>query len=148
MRIVFKCLLGLLSFCTIVALAAEEACPPAAEVAELQNPTRYQHCDYSNEGLNGMLHRAFAKKKEESSNSSQEAKKELDKPQETVKEGNHKELSGKFSSAAELAQLRAALIVDALKFCTGRLEIRSETYLKSSEGLNELVLATKCINKP
>ena len=152
-------------FFTQCVLAAEE-CPPAAEVAEMQNPNKYQNCDYSNEGLNGVLHRAFAKNKSSSSESvtlepatsesatskSATSKKLVDKvatmPDAPSPSGQRQQtIKLTFENPSQLNELRSAHIVRLLANCKGRFEIVKELYRTLSVGNYELALQTQCISE-
>ena len=43
-----------------IAYADEDECPAAVDAAEAQNQNLYKNCDYTQTGLNGVLHKAFA----------------------------------------------------------------------------------------
>lgn len=130
-------------------VCAAEDCPPAAEVAELQNPNLYKDCDYSNEGLNGMLHRAFAKKKEEDSSSSQS---NLDA--QSIKSDQSSKITPKvkkaratqsksFKTVSEMTEGRASLVWQQMLACKGVLSVVTEQY-RSVESGYELLLTTEC----
>lgn len=131
--------------------AEEKDCPPAAEVAETQNPNAYKDCDYSDSGLNGMLHRSWKKKVEES------------EEQDALASGKGKSASadqvlkdevlqtktvlakGVFNSAQQLQTLRFALIQNAAAECPKGFLLESEKYLPAADKSMKLELLYHCL---
>lgn len=131
--------------------AEEKDCPPAAEVAETQNPNAYKDCDYSDTGLNGMLHRSWKKKVEE--NEEQEAL-AIGKGKSAATEQVAKEellqtktvlAKGLFNSAQQLQTLRFALIQNASAECPKGFLLESEKYLPQADKAMKLELLYHCL---
>ena len=116
------------------AYADEDECPAAVDVAESQNHNLYKNCDYSDKGLNGVLHRALAGKKNEVS--------EDEKPQETkstnaqpveknqkVAEKSETQKTGEFNSAQQLQLVKFSLLEKLALECTKGFVVEGERYL-------------------
>lgn len=129
---------------TNLAFAVED-CPPAAEVAEAQNPNAYKDCDYSDKGLNGMLHRTFKKK----ADSTEEAKAPEKSAEVAVKEesvvAKNILAKGEFNSALQLQSLRFALIQKASTDCPKGFLLESEKYLPMADKSMKLELLYHCL---
>lgn len=123
---------------------AEDECEPAVDAANRVNPNENKNCDYTNTGLNGVLHRAFAKKSEKAAeeNPSAEAavagKAVTDKvatekteARDVLNETAVKSLaaSAEFSSPQQLQNLRFALIQQTSRECVKGFVIEGERYL-------------------
>lgn len=131
--------------------AEEKDCPPAAEVAETQNPNAYKDCDYSNTGLNGMLHRSWKKKVEESEEQDEIAssKSKNSSVEPGVKDNSLQTKAilakGVFNSAQQLQTLRFALIQNALAECPKGFLLESEKYLPQADKAMKLELLYHCL---
>lgn len=115
-----------------MSFAAEEECPPAAEMAEAQNHNRYKNCNYSNKGLNGVLHRALSKKKETAEEESiQDAKPAEKTVQEKALKLADTELKkpDEFSSAAQLQLVKFNALEKVSRECTKGFVVEGERYL-------------------
>lgn len=112
--------------------AAEEECPPAAEMAEAQNQNLYKNCDYSDKGLNGVLHRALGKKKD---NADEETIQEVKPAVKAVQEKSTKvadvELKkpDEFSSAAQLQLVKFNALEKLSRECAKGFVVEGERYL-------------------
>lgn len=141
-----------LLFFTSFAFAKDDDCPSAADAAEAQNPNAYKDCDYSQTGLNGVLHRALSKKKESSE--------ELDDvPDETAVSSNNvsKEAKQKavdktllldrseFKTAQQLQALKFNLLNAAATKCPKGFVVEGERYLPSSDKAMKLELIYHCL---
>ena len=139
-----------LLFFTNFAFAKDDDCPSAVDAAEAQNPNAYKDCDYSKTGLNGALHKAFAKSKE-SDDSSKEA---------PIKESTNKEIAEKsslpvdkakliaaseFSSSQQLQTLKFALLEKVALECTNGFVVEAERYLPTSTKATKLELIYHCL---
>lgn len=114
--------------------AAEDECPPAAEMAEAQNHNAYKNCDYSDKGLNGVLHRALAKKGEsgEVTKEEKEAKNESTKAVEKAQKNSDKTVSLKddeFASPQQLQSVKFVLLERLASECTKGFVVEGERYL-------------------
>jgi hypothetical protein len=128
---------------------AEEDCPPAAEAAATQNPNAYKDCDYSNTGLNGMLHRSWKKKKEESEEQESVAagatKGALAETTAEVTQTKNLLAKGVFSSAQQLQTLRFTLIQNSALECPKGFLLESEKYLPQPDKTTKLELQYHCL---
>lgn len=115
--------------------AAEEECPAAVDAAESQNHNLYKNCDYSDKGLNGVLHRALAGKKKEANEDEQlqdtkaaEARPAAEKNQKII-DKNEVQKNGEFSSAQQLQQVKLSSLEKLAQECTKGFVVEGERYL-------------------
>ncbi len=135
----------LLSLLFICSAYAEEECPPAAEVAATQNPNAFKDCDYSDTGLNGVLHRTF-KKKEDKADANIAALKTSESIMKDELPANNKLLAkGVFNSTQQLQTLRFALIQNAAAECPKGFLLESEKYLPAADKSMKLELLYHCL---
>lgn len=127
---------------------AADDCPPAAEVAETQNPNAYKDCDYSNTGLNGALHRSWKKKMEQSDADEPDKKDAAVKMEQAKEEAIQSKnilAKGEFNSAQQLQNLRFGLIQKASTDCPKGFLLESEKYLPSADKAMKLELLYHCL---
>ena len=149
-----KYFLALVIFCNIaVVYAADEECEAAVDAASRVNPDKDKRCDYSNTGLNGVLHRALAKKSESPESVASEEKKLDTKVQSSAQSSLNSAASnpinlttkpvdttktllatGEFTSAQQLQTLRYALIQKAAQECSKGFIVEGERYLPGAKG--------------
>lgn len=156
----------LLSINPICAAELQDGCEPAVDAADRLNSNTNKNCDYSNTGLNGVLHRALSKKNEAGAETviEKEPSKALSKEQGN-KEPADKEktvgmnsstissskkdlaytLKGEFSSAQQLASVRYELVRKATQECVKGFAIDGEHYLPVSAELMKLELSFHCL---
>lgn len=148
-----KKLLLVLLFSTIApgVFAAEEECPPAAEMAEAQNHNLYKHCNYSDEGINGVLHRALAKKKVQAEEVS-EAEMKTPKVRSdavTNKQATSPEAPlqlGEFKTAAQLQSAKITLLENLSRECQKGFVVEGERYVPDAKSKNlRLELIYHCL---
>lgn len=124
----------------------KEDCEAAVDVAGRMEDTK---CDYSNTGLNGVLHRAFAKKSEatdDESNAKRAVKSESKSPVSSSSVSSEAVvISGTFSSAAELGVIRFSLIEKAARQCTKGFVVDAERYLPVSSSAMSLEFVYRCL---
>lgn len=125
--------------------SADEECPSAAEMAEAQNPNAYKDCDYSDKGLNGILHRTFKKKadKEEANVPADKSVEVVAKEEQVVVKNTL--LKGEFNSAQQLQSLRFSLIQKASADCPKGFLLESEKYLPQADKTLKLELLYHCL---
>ena len=117
------------------AVFADDECEAAVDAANRVNPNENKNCDYSNTGLNGVLHRAFNKKSEvnedDSSAKAVVAEKTVEAKESVVSEAAVKSLvqSAEFSSAQQLQTLRFGLIQQTARECARGFVVEGERYL-------------------
>lgn len=116
-----------------ICFAAEEECPPAADAAEAQNHNLYKNCDYSNKGINGVLHRAMTKKKLESDettppNKISDVKEDSNITSVAEKNAGVQKKPG-INSAQQLQQLRLASLEKLAQECVNGFVVEGERYL-------------------
>jgi len=146
----------ILTICALLVLsqlshADEEECPAAVDAAEAQNQNLYKNCDYSEKGLNGVLHRAFSGKKNEAD---EDIKEQGDirngsaKPVVEKKVVSKTELlkEGEIASAAQLPMIKFAALEKLALECTNGFVVEGERYLpvKNSKAL-KLELIYHCL---
>jgi hypothetical protein len=145
-----------LIFFTSFAFAKEDDCPSAVDAAEAQNPNAYKDCDYSKTGLNGALHKVFAKSKEsddgtkeavikESANKDlKEAKDVTEKSALPVEKAKLIAVS-EFSSPQQLQALKFALLEKTALECTKGFVVEGERYLPAPPKATKLELIYHCL---
>lgn len=135
--------ISLLALCSSSVLALDDDCEAAVDAASRINPNDDIHCDYSNTGLNGVLHRAFAKKSDstndEAANSSKESSKAAVSADTKVPSVN-----SEFTSAQQLQNLRYALIQKTAQECAKGFVVEGERYLPGVKGMT-LELIYHCL---
>jgi len=119
-------LLVMLSF--VSSAFAEELkddCEAAVDSADRLNADANKHCDYSKTGLNGVLHKAFAKKSDDSEGG------EIKQAADTAVTKNvlSRSLSREFDSAQQLMIVRYELLQVSAQQCVKGFVIESERYL-------------------
>lgn len=139
-----------LLFFTSCAFAKDDDCPAAVDAAEAQNPNAYKDCDYSKTGLNGALHKAFAKSKE-SDDSGKEtpikesANKEIAEKSSSPLEKTKLITASEFSSPQQLQSLKFALLEKVALECTKGFVVEGERYLPTSTKATKLELIYHCL---
>ena len=117
------------------AYAEEDECPAAVDAAEAQDHNRYKNCDYSDKGLNGVLHRALAGKKNETGEDEKPQETKSTKAQALVEknqkpaEKNEVQKNGEFSSAQQLHVVKFSLLEKLALECTKGFVVEGERYL-------------------
>lgn len=137
----------LLLSASVLAEEKSKECVPAVDAADAMNVNQ-KECDYSNEGLNGFLQKAFKKGEDgavlETSaaaekKSSESKKTEKNKPSERI-----------FSLKVEVDQwvnlpvARAQLLPAALEKCGNGFSVTGERYRSVAKGQIELSMQFSC----
>jgi len=135
----------LLNLLFISVAYAEEDCPPAADVAAAQNPNAFKDCDYSNTGLNGVLHRTFKKKEDKADQDITTLKTSESITKEDLPVNNQLLAKGVFNSAQQLQTLRFALIQNAAVECPKGFLLESEKYIPAADKTIKLELLYHCL---
>lgn len=132
-----------------LSFAAEDECPPAAEAAEAQNHNLYKNCDYSDKGINGVLHRALAKKKEAADEESVSDEKSNGKTtqEKTIKElGTELTKIDEFNSPAQLQLVKYSALQRLAHECTKGFVVDGERYLPvANSKFLKLELIYRCL---
>ena len=144
-----------LIFFTNFTFAKDEDCPSAADAAEAQNPNAYKDCDYSKTGLNGALHKVFAKSKDDDENNKDSSVKEPVKNDSSGKDVSEKSsllvekakliTASEFSSPQQLQTLKFALLEKVALECTKGFVVEGERYLPTSSKATKLELIYHCL---
>ncbi len=115
--------------------AGDEECPAAVDAAEAQNHNLYKNCDYSDKGLNGVLHRALAGKNKEANEDEPsrdtkavEPRPAADKSQKTT-DKNEAQKTGEFASAQQLQLVKLNALENLAQECTKGFVVEGERYL-------------------
>ena len=116
-------------------------CESAVDAADRVGSEIDKECDYSNVGLNGVLHRALSKKEEVSGADKPSNTKPSNAKPSNTKPSNEKPVieknvihtaprvaSAEFGSALQLAESRYELIQKAAQECTAGFVITEERY--------------------
>jgi hypothetical protein len=132
------------------AFAKEDDCPSAVEAAEAQNPNAYKDCDYSKTGLNGALHKVFAKSKDSGDGNKENSAEES--PSKNIAEKSSLPLektkliaANEFSSPQQLQSLKFALLEKVALECTKGFVVEGERYLPASAKTTKLELIYHCL---
>lgn len=131
---------------TLVAASAlaDDDCPSAVDAADAQNPNAYKNCDYSDKGLNGVLHRAFAKKSGDNGNDNPVEKVDDEKHLAGDKETAAAPVNSEFNTAQQLQNLRFSLLQKAQHECPKGFQLDSEKYLPAGKNM-KLELVYRCL---
>ena len=135
----------LLSTSTVFAEELKDGCEPAVDAADRLQADADKHCDYSNTGLNGVLHRALNKKENLPMAAEPLVQKTaanavaLDAPTPRFK------LSAEFNSAQQLVNQRYELLQKAAHECSKGFAVNSEHYLPVSAKSMTIELSYQCL---
>jgi hypothetical protein len=130
-KIIFVFLL-VSSTCSV--FAADDDCEAAVDAANRLNPNEDKHCDYTNTGLNGVLHRAFANKSDSVNEDSSKASAESTKTPANA-EAKVFLVNNEFTSAQQLQTLRYALVQKAAQECRKGFIVEGDRYLPRTKGM-------------
>ena len=126
---------------SLVVFAADDECEAAVDAANRMNPNDDKHCDYSNTGLNGVLHRAFAKKSESASATKSEPANEdsgsasKESAKAAAAEAKALPINSEFTSAQQLQNLRYALVQKTAQECSKGFVVEAERYVPGVKGM-------------
>ncbi len=136
----------------------QEECGPAVEEADKLAAGTDSNCDYTQKGLNGVIHRALSSKDKSGQAGDQKIKDvktntpssdNLKAPVErnqTALEGLGYPERGEFKSAEQLPQVKFALLEKVALECTKGFVIEGERYLATrSAGTLKLELIYHCL---
>jgi hypothetical protein len=127
--------------------AADDECPSAIEMAEAQNHNLYKNCDYSERGLNGLLHRALAKKKESGDDETAQDTKPAGSKSvvEKISENEIRKTTD-FNSPVQLQQVKFGALEKLAQECTNGFVIEGERYTPvSNSSALKLELIYHCL---
>jgi hypothetical protein len=141
-------ILGLMATCSVY---ADDKCGAAVDEADSMNVNQ-QGCDYSDEGLNGFLQKAF-KKDEEGAVLETGAQQPLavkDKPvlkksTEILPESAYFSLSVEVDQWPSVALARTQLLPKAMEKCPKGFSLQSEQYHPLAMGRIELSMVFTCL---
>lgn len=113
-----------------IAYADEDECPAAVDVAEAQNQNLYKNCDYSQKGLNGVLHRALAGKKSDDNDNETDSESSKTPAEKNQKVASKTEplKEGEFGSAQQLQSVKFLLLEKISLECPKGFVVESERY--------------------
>lgn len=125
--------------CVIPVVIAEEDCVAAVDAADSMNVNQ-KPCDYSDKGLNGVLHRAFSKQSKAS------AEITADTPVSTIDQKSPILLLRAQADQWINTQLaKTQLLPQALAQCEKGFKIVAEEYRPLSMGKIEITLQYSCL---
>lgn len=129
-------LLGI-SFCMVHVAMAEEDCVAAVDAADAMNVNQ-KPCDYSDKGLNGVLHRAFANKSAETTETIAET---------SVSQGALPTflLRAQADLWANVPLAKTQLLPQALAQCKNGFRVVAEEYRPLKMGKIEITLQCICL---
>lgn len=125
-------------FCIVHIASAEEDCVAAVDAADAMNVNQ-KPCDYTDKGLNGVLHRAFAKKSAESNETIAET---------SVSPGDTSSMFLLRAQADQWANVpfaKTQLLPQALAQCENGFRIVAEEYRPLKMGKIEVTLQGVCL---
>lgn len=145
-------MLGLL---TTLSAYAEDNCDPAVDAADSMNVNQ-KTCDYTNEGLNGALHKAFKKGSEGAvlETSTQKPTPVAQSGASLSAKNTNKidtdaayfSLSVEVDQWASVALARTQLLPKAMERCVKGFSVQSEHYRPLAMGRIELSMYFGCLN--
>lgn len=138
----------------------DDNCESAVDAADKIGSPINKECDYSNTGLNGVLHRAFAKKEtavvDKNSNEATNTEANNKNAQTTISIAPIKSvttdvvkpllrvLNAEFGTVQQLAAVRYELIRKASEECTTGFVLEKESYIPAENKLLQLQLTYSC----
>ena len=140
-----------LGLMVVISASAEDVCDPAVDAADSMNVNQ-QDCDYSDQGLNGFLQKAFKKGEDgavletgsSEKNSTGRVQPVLAKAQKS--ESEYFTMSIEVDQWANLPVARAQLLPKALERCGKGFAVTGERYRSLAMGRIELRLQFECDN--
>ncbi len=158
-ELVLAIALMLSSAALVFAAEPDNECEPAVDAADRLGSDINQNCDYSNTGLNGVLHRALANTEKSSVEKKDLADAKL-VPATTsvavqlsssVSADNRASVpaslltSNSFSNSQQFATARFELILKIRDVCIKGFVVDSESYIPSETKSLKLALAYRCL---
>lgn len=142
---------GLLGLLSLAAVAnADDECAAAVDAADSMNMNQ-KDCDYTNEGLNGVLHKAFKKGSEGAVLETAEAKSAVAPVAAVAAVQTNKVADTNLSLRVEVDQwsnvalARAQLLPKAMEKCPKGFLVQHENYRPLPMGRIDLVLEFICL---
>ena len=142
---------------TVYADEVKDGCESAVDAADRLGSNANGDCDYSNTGLNGVLHRAIVNKEKVPTNKKVDAETKIEKlnlaassesvkatAAVTAKVNSPHVISAKFGAAQQLASVRYELIRRAAQECAKGFALDKERYLPTETQLLQLELTYSC----
>lgn len=150
----------LCSSALVFAAELDDSCESAVDAADKVGSPINKECDYSNTGLNGVLHRAFAKKEkvgdDENSNDATNTEANNKNAQTTIGTAPINSvatdvvkpllrvITAEFGGVQQLAAVRYELIRRASEDCITGFLLEKESYLPAENKLLKLQLTYSC----
>lgn len=131
----------MLSSLNIFADELKDDCEAAVDAADRLNTSADKHCDYSNTGLNGVLHRAFAPKSDAQVTSENKQVVEA----AAAKKVQVRVQAREFDSAQQLVAVRYELLQLSSQECTKGFVVDSERYVPVNAQRLKLELDYHCL---
>lgn len=116
-----------------------EACEAAVDAADRLNLDHDKKCDYSNTGLNGVLHKAFVSK--EGSDRARSAAVASVAGKNILPQA----IAGEFDSAQQLNTLRYELLQQVARECAAGFTLENERYLPANGKSLRIELDYRCL---
>lgn len=151
----------LCSAASVFAGELNEDCESAVDAADRLGSDVNKECDYSNTGLNGVLHRAVAKKEKSVVDKSSNAETIAETSSKNVKtivgstpsdnattsavKPLFRMISAEFGTAQQLANARYELIRKVSQECTAGFALNKESYLSTENALLKLQITYSCL---
>jgi hypothetical protein len=130
--------------CSLAFAEEKPECGSAVDAADRLTPDSDKHCDYTNTGLNGVIHRTLARKKNAGTESSEPAAQD---PKDKKTEPAVEKLiaKGEFNSPQQLQAVKFGLLEAAAIKCPKGFVLESEQYLPLVTKGMKLELRFQCL---
>ena len=119
-------------------------CGSAVDAAERLAPDSDKHCDYTKTGLNGVIHRTLARKKDAGAESLEPAAQDP-KDKKTDVAADKLIAEGEFYSPQQLQTVKFGLLEAAAVKCPKGFVMESEQYLPTPTNGMKLELRFQCL---
>jgi hypothetical protein len=136
---------SLLLMCSLAVAEEKPECGAAVDAADRLAPDSDKHCDYTNTGLNGVLHKVFSgKPKPATDDSAEPVTQELKEKKADLAEVKLV-AKGEFNSPQQLQLAKFNLLEAAATQCPKGFVVESERYFSASAQSMKLELAYQCL---
>ncbi len=130
--------------CSLAFAEEKPECGSAVDAADRLTPDSDKHCDYTKTGLNGVIHRTLARKKNAGEETVEPAAQDSKdkKPDAVVDKLIAK---AEFNSPQQLQAVKFSLLEEAVGKCPKGFVLESERYIPTSTKAMKLELSYQCL---
>jgi hypothetical protein len=130
--------------CSLAFAEEKPECGSAVDAADRLTPDSDKHCDYTKTGLNGVIHRTLARKKNAGEESAEPIAQDVkEKKMEVVVD--KLTAKGEFNSPQQLQVVKFSLLEAAAGKCPKGFVLGSERYLPTATKAMRLELTYQCL---